>query len=199
MANEKMNSTEEIMNRCRKLGLECETFPIDEMSSALAALACYPMYMVANVDAWTNDVEFRIPILDWPGFEKIRESFVLGAKEAKFKLEKDHGLVLQTLLQKAKPSDLVIYEFALETLQLVLQTVTTSLAEQIRAAIAQTIVAVAKASGEGIGGSGPKITPQEQFCIDDIGEALELSASQQAAATLGDLATEPMSFRSTEG
>lgn len=184
-----MRKSDEIMDRCRRLGLECETFPVDEMSSAMAALMCFPMYMVANVDAWTNDVEFRVPILDWPGSEKIRESFVLGWEEAKFNLEKDHRIVLQTLLWKAKPSDLVIYEFALETLKLALATVTAGLAERIRVTVAQTIVAVAKASGEGLGGSGPKVTPQERFCIDDIGEALQLSAAPRAAAILGELSS----------
>ncbi len=189
-----MSPTDEIMNRCRKLGLECDTFPTDKMSSVLGALACFPMYMVANVDAWTNDVEFRVPILDWAGSEKIREAFVLGYQESNFNLERDHGLLLKTLLSNTKPSDLVIYEYALSTLRRAIKIVSADLAEHLRVAIAQTIVAVARASGEGLGGSGPKITPQEQFCIDDIDEALGLSSSKRAAEVLQQAGREPMSF-----
>lgn len=189
-----MPPTEEILHSCRKLGLACEVFPTDEMSSILASLACFPMYMVANVDAWTSDVEFRVPVLDWPGAEKIRESFVLGVEEARFDLEERHTQLLRTLLGQAKPSDLVIYEYALDTLRVALMVVARDVAERLRVAIASTVVAVARASGERLGGLGPKITPQEQACIDRIDAVLDLSASSEAAKVLRGFAHDAMSF-----
>jgi hypothetical protein len=179
----------EILDRCRKLGLQCDTIPTDSMSSVLAALSCFPMYMVANVDAWTSDTQFRVPILDLPGSEHIRESFVLGAQEGKFEIEKHHRRVLSTLVTNAKPCDLVFYEYALETLRITLGVLTPSLAERVRAAVARMIVAVAKASGEGIGGTGPKISPQERACIEVIDETLSLSETEPAAAVLAEVSS----------
>ena len=191
-------SVELIASRCRKLGLACDTFPTDESSSVLSALTCFPMYMVAHVDAWTSDTEFRIPILDLPGAEQIRESFALGAAEANLELEKDHEDVVRSLLAHARPSDLVIYEYALETLRLAMLVLRADLVEHTRVAIAESVTAVARASGEGVGGSGPKISPQEQTCIDMIDLELGLSKSQKAAAVLKELSLEPMSLRSKD-
>ena len=189
-----MSLSDDFMVRCRKLGLECDEFPTSEMSSVLAALACFPMHMVANVDAWTNDTEFRVPVFDLPGAEKIREAFVLGMQEADFDLIPEHRQLLLTLVGKAKPSDLVIYEYALETLQIAFRMLSENLTERVRREIARSIVAVAKASGEGLGGSGPKVTPQEQFCIDDINEALRLDSSDVARTVLEKVGKEPMSY-----
>lgn len=177
----------EIVDRCRKLGLQCDTIPTDSMSSVLAALSCFPMYMVANVNAWTSDTQFRVPILDLPGSEQIRESFVLGTQEGRLDIEKHHRRVLSTLVAHAKPCDLVFYEYALETLRLSLGILTPSLAENVRAAVARMIVAVAKASGEEIGGTGPKISPQERACIEVINETLSLSDADSAAAVLTEV------------
>ena len=70
-----MNATQaDVLERCRKLGLQCDAIPTDSMSSVVAALSCFPMYMVANVDAWTSDKQFRVPILDLPGSEHVREA-----------------------------------------------------------------------------------------------------------------------------
>ncbi len=183
-----MESTQsDVVNRCRKLGLQCDTIPTDSMSSVLAALSCFPMYMVANVDAWASHKKFRVPILDLPGSEHIRESFVLGAQEGKLEIEKQHRGVLGTLVTNAKPCDLIFYEYALETLRGALGMLTPSLAESVRAAVARMIVAVAKASGEGIGGTGPKISPQERACIEAINETLSLSESESAAAVLAEV------------
>jgi hypothetical protein len=183
---EKRMTQSQVVDRCRKLGLQCDTIPTDSMSSALAALCCFPMYMVANVDAWTSDSQFRVPILDLPGSEHIREAFALGTQEQQFTIEKQHRRVLSTLVANAKPSDLVFYEYALETLRLVLDTLAPSLAEKVRAAVARTIVAVAKASGEGIGGGGQKISPHERDCIEFIDTTLSLSQSESAAAILAE-------------
>lgn len=180
-------SQSEIVDRCRKLGLQCDEIPADSMSSVLAALCCFPMYMVANVDAWTSDTQFRVPILDLPGSEHIRESFVLGRQEGKFEIEKHHRRVLSTLVSHAKPCDLVFYEYSLETIRLALEMLTPSLAESVRAAIARMIVAVAKASGEGIGGTGPKVSDQERRCIEAIDKTLLLSETKLAADVLAEV------------
>lgn len=177
----------EIVDRCHTLGLRCDTVPTDTASSVLAALSCFPMYMVANVDAWTADTQFRVPILDIPGFEHIREAFSLGSQEGRLEIEKEHDQVLKTLVSHAKPSDLVVYEYALETLQMILGAVTPSLADRLRAAVAQSIVAVARASGEGIGGTGPKVTSHELACIKHISETLSLSGSESAASILAEI------------
>jgi hypothetical protein len=177
----------EIVNRCRKLGLQCDEIPADSMSSALAALSCFPMYMVANVDAWTSDSQWRVPIIDFPGSEHIREAFAAGKLEGELKMDKEHRRVLGSLVSHAKPCDLIAYEYALETLRIALPALKPSLADEVRSAIARMIVKVAEASGEGFLGSGPKVSPQEKACIDQINDTLSLSQSEAAAAILADV------------
>jgi hypothetical protein len=177
-------TTSQLVERLGKLGLRCSELPTDRLSSPLAALACFPMYMVANVHAWTTDRQFHVPVLDLPGSEHIRESFAIGKQEAAFEMIKEHRRVLGSLLSHAKAPDLVFYEYALETLKGALPLLTPTLADQIRGAIARMIVAVAKASGEGLLGTGPKISPEERACIAQIDRELSLSASPRAADVL---------------
>jgi hypothetical protein len=54
-----------------------------------------------------------LPVLDLPGWEHIREAFVIGGEESSFEITKEDRRVLSTLLSNAKPPDLVIYEYAL--------------------------------------------------------------------------------------
>ena len=150
----------------------------------MAALACFPMYMVANVHAWTSDRRFRVPLLDLPGSEHIREAFEIGKQEAAFAMAPEHRRVLGTLVSHARPSDLVIYEYALETLKDLLPMLSPALADTVRAAIARTIVAVARASGEAFLGTGEKVSPEERACIAQIDQDLALSGSPRAAAAL---------------
>src|SRR2546426_7194744 len=110
----------QVVERMGKLGLKCGDLPTDRLSSQLAALACFPMYMVANVHGWTSDRQFRVPLLDLPGSEHIRESFAIGQQEAAFEMTKEHRRVIGSLLSHARAPDLVIYEYALETLKGVL-------------------------------------------------------------------------------
>lgn len=181
------SSQSAVVDRCRKLGLECSDMPTDQLTSTLAALSCFPMYMVANVDAWTSDRQWRVPILDLPGSEHIREALALGKQEGEFEISKEHRRILGTLVSNAKPSDLVIYEYALETLKQAMAEATAPLAEKLRIAVARMIVAVAEASGEGLLGTGPKVSPQEKSCIKQIDSVLSLSDSAAAAAVLADL------------
>jgi hypothetical protein len=173
-----------LLERCRKLGLTCDEVATDHISSPLAALACFPMYMVANVHAWASDKQFRVPIVDLPGSEHIREAFAIGKQESSFAMEKEHRRVLGTLVSHAKPSDLVIYEYALETLKDLLLEIATQIAEKVRAAVARMIVAVAQASGEGFLGTGPKISPEENACIMEITNKLSLQTTPASAAIL---------------
>ena len=153
----------------------------------MAALACFPMYMVANVHAWTSDRQFRVPLLDLPGSEHIRESFEIGKQEAAFQLAPEHRRVLGALISHARPSDLVVYEYALETLKELLPLLSPAVADTVRAAIARMIVAVARASGEAYLGTGEKISPEERACIAQIDRELALSGSPQAAEALKGL------------
>lgn len=173
-----------LRERFRKLGLTCDEIATDQISSPMAALACFPMYMVANVHAWTNDKQFRVPILDLPGSEHIREAFAIGKQERSFNLAKEHRRVLGTLLSHAKPSDLIIYEYALVTLKDLLLEVTPQTADQIRAAVARMIVVVAQASGEGFLGTGPKISLEEKACITAIANTLSLQDTPASAGIL---------------
>lgn len=173
-----------LMERCHKLGLRCDEFPTGHLSSTLAALSCFPMYMVANVHGWTSDRQFHIPLLDLPGSEHIREAFEIGKQEGDFEMTKEHRRVLGSLLSQAKAPDLVIYEYALETVKAVLPQLSPALAEQVRTAIARMVVAVAQASGEGFLGTGEKISPEERACIGHIDRELSLAASPRAAEIL---------------
>jgi len=177
----------EIVDRCRKLGLQCDDMPTDSMSSVLAALSCFPMYMVANVDAWTSDEQWRLPILDFPGSEHIREAYAIGKQEGQLKIDKSHRSVLASLVSHAKPADLIIYEYALETLGIVLPTLEPTLADNVRTAIARMTIGVANASGDGLLGTGPKVSPHEKACIEQISDALSLSQAESAASILADL------------
>jgi hypothetical protein len=180
-----MNATlPQIVERCDKLGLHCNQFPTDHLDSALAALACFPMYMVANVHAWTTGRQFHISLLDLPGSEEIREAFTIGSQEAAFDLTKEHRRILSSMLSHAKPTDQVVYEYALETLKEVLPLLTPALAQQVRTAVARMIVAVARASGKGLLGTGQKFSPEEKACIGQIDRELSLTKCAGAAEIL---------------
>lgn len=176
--------SETLVERLNKLGLKCEAAPADRLTSATAALACFPMYMVANLHAWTGDDQFRLPLFDVPGFEAIREAFAIGREEGKLAIEKPHAAVLKSLLSGAKPSDLVIYEYALDTLHLFLAAADPRAAEETRTAVAKMIVRVARASGEGLFGTGEKVSRHEEACIKSIAERLNLRAVPAAAEAL---------------
>jgi hypothetical protein len=177
-------SLPELVKRCNKLGLRCDELEPDHLSSTLAALSCFPMYMVANVHGWTSDRQFHIPLVDVPGSEAIREAFEIGKQQGALELTQEHRRVVGTLLSHAKASDLVIYEYALETLSGVLALLSESLAERVRTAIARMIVAVAQASGKGVLGAGSKVSPEERACIGQIDRTLSLAACPRAAAIL---------------
>src|SRR5262249_36376891 len=173
-----------VLERCHKLGLTGDELPTDKLSSTLAALACFPMYMVANVHAWTADRQWHIPVLDLPGFEEIRESFEIGRQEAVLHMDRAHRRVLGAMLSHARPSDLVIYEYALDTLAQALPLLAAPLADERRTAMGGMGGAVAEASGKGFLGTGTKISEYEKSCIEQIDRALGLSSVPAAAKIL---------------
>ncbi len=181
------DASDQIITRLQNLGLTCDELPLDRLCSATAALSCFPMYMVANVHAWTTDKQFEVPVLSLPGAEAIREAYAIGKHESKLDISKDHGNVLRGLLAGAKASDRLVYEDALETIRLLLAAAEAKLAARIRAGVAKTIVAVASAAGKGFLGTGEKISPQERQCIEQIAEKLDLAKSKAAAKILASI------------
>src|SRR5262245_17916128 len=104
------STTTEVMSRLHMLGLKCDEVPLDRISSPIAALACFPMYMVANVHGWTADRQFQVPVLDIQGLEAFREAFVIGEEEARLEITAEHRKVVDSMLTPARPPDRVIYE-----------------------------------------------------------------------------------------
>ena len=178
------DSSEQIVAGLQKLGLQCDEVPLDRLCSATAALVCFPMYMVANVHAWTKESQFQVPVIELPGAEAIREALAIGKQESKFDISKEHRDVLRNLLAGAKASDRMIYKDALETIALLLATVKPKLADRIRTGIARMILAVAEAAGKGFLGTGEKISPEERDCIEQIASKLSLADSESAAKIL---------------
>jgi hypothetical protein len=177
----------DLVERIRALGFACDSLPNDRWTSALAALACLPMYMVANVHAWTDERQFSIPLLDLPGSEQILEAFSLGQQEAQLAVGDQDRKVLRGFLTHARASDRIVYEYAIETLSQFLREAPVNLASELRAAIGRGIVAVAEASGKGLLGSGDKVSAEERLCIQQIAQALDLAAEPRAAAALDTL------------
>jgi hypothetical protein len=173
-----------LVDRLCKLGLKCEDVPLGHINSAIAALACFPMYMVANVHAWTGDRQFKVPVIDFPGFEAMREAIAIGKHEGPLDLAPEHRAALGTMLSAPKAADRVIYEYALETLRRFLESADTDVAVATRAAVAQGVVEVAKASGKGLFGAGPKVSSQERECITEIAHALDLHRDEAVNAVL---------------
>lgn len=179
-----MSEQTSVVQRVNLLGITCDEVPTDQMTSAIAALSCFPMYMVANLHGWTSDTQWSLPLVDLPGFEAIREAFAIGRQEKHLEMTVEHRRVLGTLLGPVKPSDRVIYEYALETLKLFLQEATPELANGIRVGVAKMVIAVAAASGDGLLGTGQKISREEEKAIQYIAAMLDLRQSDKAEEIL---------------
>lgn len=186
MANEsdKSNVVDDLIHRLYLLGLDCEDVPLNQAVSATLALSCFPMYMVANVHAFTDDRQWKLPAFDVPGFEAIREAHAIGKQEKQLAINREHSRVLATLLAHAKPSDLAIYECALDALELFLSAAEADVVEEMRTSIARMIVAVAEASGKGFFGTGKKASDQELAVIRRVDGQLGLRESEAALAIL---------------
>jgi hypothetical protein len=181
------NAMSEVVARLQMLGLKCQEAPLDRVTSPIAALACFPMYMVANVHGWTSDRQFKIPFLDIQGMEAFREAFVIGEEEARLELTPEHRKVVDSMLTVSRPPDRVVYEYALETLKQYLAIAQPAVGDALRTLVARMVVDVAKASGKGILGTGEKVSPQERECIGHIAAELSLTKTAQAAEILRKL------------
>jgi hypothetical protein len=183
-----MNSTPpDLVSRLRMLGLACDDVPLDRVSSPIAALACFPMYMVANVHGWTSDRQFKVPVVNVHGLEAFREAFAIGKEEARLPMTAEHRKVVDSMLADVRPPDRVIYEYALETLKGFLAVASPAVAERVRVLVTRTVVDVARASGKGVLGTGEKLSPQERECIGHIAAELQLAESMNAAGLLTGL------------
>jgi hypothetical protein len=183
-----MNSAaSQVVSRLQMLGLKCDDLPTDQLCSAVAALACFPMYMVANVHGWTSDRQFKVPLIDLPGFEALRESVVIGEEEARLEMTAEHRKVVDSMLTTSRPPDRVIYEYAIQTLKEYLAIAQSPLAAKLRTAVARMVVDVAKAAGKGIFGTGEKVSAQERECINHIAAELRLAEAPKAAEMLQTL------------
>lgn len=184
---------QDLLARLARLGLHCDQLPLGELSSATVALACFPMYMVANVHAWTPERQWEVPLVNLPGAESLREAWAIGRQESALQdedhvpMSRDHRRVLGSLLSGAKAADRVIYEYALETLGLYLEMADPPIADHVRTAVARMVVAVAQASGKGWFGTGEAVSAEERTCIEQIDGALNLRRSPAAAQILDSL------------
>jgi hypothetical protein len=169
------------------LGLKCDDVPVDQVTSPVAALACFPMYMVANVHGWTGDRQFKIPLIDIQGMEAFREAFVIGEEEGRLNLLPEHRKVVDSMLSPARAPDRIVYEYALETLKQYLAVAQPAVADKLRTFVARSIVDVARAAGKGFFGTGDKVSPQERECISHIAVELKLADAPKAAEILGTL------------
>jgi hypothetical protein len=129
-----------------------------------------------------------MPLLDIPGWEAIREAFSIGRQEKSLHLAPEHRQALGTMLGKARPADRIIYEYALDTLAMFLAQAAPDVVETVRSAVARTIIAVARASGEGLFGTGEKINRHEFALIQHIAERLNLNDSPVAKTMLDEIA-----------
>jgi hypothetical protein len=179
--------TSAIVSRLQMLGLKCDNVRADHIDSAIAALACFPMYMVANVHGWTSDRQFKVPLLNISGSEAVREAFVIGEEEARLDIAPEHLKVVDSMLTTARAPDRVIYEYALETLKEYLAIAQSAVVDKLRTAVARMIVDVAKAAGKGIFGTGDKVSPEERACISHIATELRLGDTAKAAEILNKL------------
>src|ERR1041385_1376353 len=96
------SATSQVVSRLQMLGLKCDDVPLDNVNSPIAALACFPMYMVANVHGWTSDRQFRVPVLDIQGVEAFREALVIGKEEARLEMTPEHRKVVDSMLSAVR-------------------------------------------------------------------------------------------------
>jgi hypothetical protein len=123
-------------------------------------------------------------VLEAHGMEAAREAAAIGSVKAELEIDREHAKVLDGFLAKARPSDVIVYEYALETLRMYLDVADAALADRIREHVARSIVHVAEAAGKALFGGGEKITPRERECIDQIDKSLALHRCAAARAAL---------------
>jgi hypothetical protein len=173
-----------VRERLQKLGLACDDVATDALQSATASLMCFPMYMVSNVHGWTGDRQFLLPVIKAHGLEAFREAIAIGREKSSLDIEEAHERVLDGMLASGRPSDLVVYEYALETLRLFLDHASPELATTVRTRVADMVVNVASAAGKKLFGAEDKVSPEERSCIEQISNALQLRKAPAAEVRL---------------
>jgi len=154
---------------------------------ATTALACFPMYMVANVATWSDDSDRHLKLSNLFNAASLRDAYAIGEQETRLEINAQHAAILHHLLTDARPPLLVVYEYGLETLRIFLSVANPDLVELVKMAVARMIVAVAKASGEGWFGAGGEPTDDQRKCIRLISEQLGLRHSPTASVVLEEL------------
>ncbi len=136
-------ATDLLEARLGLLGLTCESVPTDHLTSATTALACFPIYMIANAHVWISGKSYDAPEEELPSAKEF-----LADLEPACPLEPAHRELLNTLRFGAKAPDRVFYEYALETLDLFLRKTSPKVADQTRLLIAQGLIRMAEATAK---------------------------------------------------
>lgn len=178
---------DQVIERLGKLGIRCDTLPLHKLSSASAALSCFPMYMVASVANWSDDSDRKSKLSYLFDVASLRDAYAIAEQETALAIDTEHAAILHGLLTEAKPPLLVIYEHALETLAMFLSIANPDLTELVKTAVARMMVAVAKASGNGWFGSGGEPTDAQRKLVRLISEQLTLQRSPTASVVMEEL------------
>jgi|GEM_PF-1357598 hypothetical protein len=180
----------QLVETLNKLGIACEDVALDHLDSASAALCCFPMYMVGNAGTLVDDPQSKDKQRDLFGIAKLRESFVIGEREADMQqaveFHADHLKTLRGLLTP-EPSNQVTYDGALEALRLFFLCAEPPVVTVAKRAISRMIASVAHAAGEGLFGSGHEATAAQQQCIRKLRDALALDRESSATAELAEI------------
>ena len=186
MSNEAIT---ELIARIKKLGITCEHTPVtDCVDPAITATACFPMNMVAGASVLMDLPEQdRSSFKDLFNIAGVREAFVIGEQESSLAVSAEDVKTLDGMLAFHRPADIIIYEYALDTLSLYFTMANSDVVEVLKMAIARSIVAVSKAAGEGWFGSGSRPSEDQRACIDTICLRLKLGESKSATAVLAEI------------
>lgn len=81
----------DVIERLNKLGLQCKTVPTHKLSSATTALACFPMYMVANVATWSDDSDRHLKLSNLFNAASLRDAYAIGEQETRLEINAQHA------------------------------------------------------------------------------------------------------------
>lgn len=172
-----------------KLGFECnEEIRNDTLQSPMLAVSSMPMYYVAAVLEFKEDSDLPESLLnDIFGVNRLREAFAANQVTQDMHLCYANESQLRALLVDRRKVDVIIYEFAVETIKMYLQVATPEIAAVVRNVVARGMVEVATASGNGWFGSGAEATAEQLDIISQIRDELQLDKSEVAKRFLDQL------------
>jgi hypothetical protein len=182
-------TTTELMGRIHKLGIPCEHAPATHrVDPAIAAIACFPMHMVAGASVLIDSTdEDRSKFKDLFNIAAVRAALVVGEQEIALAVSTADRETLNGMLAFHRPADIIIYEYALDTLNLYFTMANADVVELLKTTVARSVVAVSKAAGEGWFGRGSTPSEDQRACIDAICLRLKLGESKTAAAVLEEI------------